>query len=475
MKKVAFLVLFIVFTFFIPNLTLALSCSIATSCSDVTVFKISGTTNAHAELPSGTNYGYYVCCSGTNIGNSCSGNYDTVLKLSSSTNAHVEEKTYSNYGNSVCLSASSGSVSCQYCDPSNGCNSCTDLGSNFVCLASISSQTNAHVGDCNSYSIKVCCAADTVPPNVSISHSPTGTCKPGTTQTVTFTASASDLSSGLSEIKIYVDNNLVKMCNYSGQKTGTCVYSHTGYPAGNHSYYAIAKDVAGNIATSSTKSFYVYPCGYSCTNATGSPGVCNGAGDCYTKAGAQTNCQGVLNCTPPLSLPPGYTRNLTGTCNRSGIHKRSDTGVCDLTFCIQTSSFIDPIQGSWSSIEYPGQDAAHCSGVWYDGECTYRIGDTIKINISGVTATSGFTPLLECKLSKKNETGDVIGGIYFDKWVSSFQTDVIFNYTVKSTDPSGNWSIDYCRLLTDFTDNYGWTLKEDTIPREFCVSTTLRG
>jgi hypothetical protein len=157
MKKI---ILIAVLLAFLPSSALALSCSIATSCSGVTAFKISSTTNAHAELPTQTNYGYYVCCSGTGLGNSCSGTYTQVLKLSSTTNAHVEKKSYTNYGSAICLSISGGSIDCQY--ETN----CANLGTNYVCLASISSDTNAHVGDCNAYSTKICCAATVCGNNV---------------------------------------------------------------------------------------------------------------------------------------------------------------------------------------------------------------------------------------------------------------------------------------------------------------------
>lgn len=129
---------------------LNLSCSLSNgSCSGTTVFKISDSFNAHAELPTQNNYNYYICCSGiTGLENSCSGNYVIVLKLSAPTNAHVEKNNYSNYSNNACLSVSTGTVICNYS---------TNCSSDYTCLASISDETNAHVGACDAYSIKVCC------------------------------------------------------------------------------------------------------------------------------------------------------------------------------------------------------------------------------------------------------------------------------------------------------------------------------
>jgi hypothetical protein len=119
------------------------------ACSGTTIFNLYDYLGNHAELSTQTNYAYKVCCTGTNISNSCSGTYhDTVLKLSGVTNAHAEENTLSNYANNVCLSSSTLAVSCTYG---------TSCSSDFTCLASISSDTNAHIGQCSAYATKVCC------------------------------------------------------------------------------------------------------------------------------------------------------------------------------------------------------------------------------------------------------------------------------------------------------------------------------
>ncbi len=126
------------------------ACSVKTSCSagETGIFKMSDLTNAHAgDLSS--SYPYVVCCSG--VGNSCAGNYDIVLKLSDTDNAHVGYKG-SSYSTSICISSEETSVDCIY---SSSC------PADYACLASVSSTdpqfTNAHVGDCNAYTNKVCC------------------------------------------------------------------------------------------------------------------------------------------------------------------------------------------------------------------------------------------------------------------------------------------------------------------------------
>jgi len=133
----------------------SISCSVTNgTCAGTTILGLSDYLDSHAEMPSSANYPYKVCCTGTGLSNSCAGSYDTVLKLSGDTDAHVEEKTLSNYsGNNVCLSSTTtGTVNCDYSS------SCSLLGSNYTCLASISGESDAHIGDCSNFPTKVCCA-----------------------------------------------------------------------------------------------------------------------------------------------------------------------------------------------------------------------------------------------------------------------------------------------------------------------------
>ncbi|MDD5098330.1 MAG: hypothetical protein PHD31_01265 [Candidatus Pacebacteria bacterium] len=141
-----------------PSASTNLTCSVTDGdCDGTVIFRMHDYLGNHAQLYSETDYPYKVCCTGTGISNSCSGNYDTVLKLSSDTNAHAEENTLSNYSSNVCLSSSTpGAVACSYST------SCALLGADYVCLASISSDTNAHVGECSTYATKVCCEVPSV-------------------------------------------------------------------------------------------------------------------------------------------------------------------------------------------------------------------------------------------------------------------------------------------------------------------------
>lgn len=88
--------------------------------------------------------------------------------------------------------------------------------------------------------------------------------------------------------------------------------------------------------------------------------------------------------------------------------------------------------------------------------------------------TLAFTPILECRLSKTDENGNPAGGVEFDAWVPwPFPKSITFSYTIKPTDSSGDWSIDYCSLATDFYKNYGWELKGDRAKHKFCVGAEL--
>ena len=136
---------------------------------------MSGTSNAQAELPSESNYSYVVCCSGViGLTNSCSGNYETVLKLSSTTNATVEQNDQTNYSEEVCLQVpNNGIIDVGYQE-----DNCDGWDTN---LGSMSAITNAHVGDFDAYSTKICATAlvgGTITFNISANNIGFGTLSP---------------------------------------------------------------------------------------------------------------------------------------------------------------------------------------------------------------------------------------------------------------------------------------------------------
>lgn len=125
------------------------------------VFKMSNTSDAHAELLSEGAYSYTVCCRetyGTNasLGTGCSGTYINALNLSGSTNAHAALNNETGYGVTFCIN-STNNISFGYAA------SCAGFD---ACIASISGNTNAHVGNCSAYSTQVCIQARNMTVNI---------------------------------------------------------------------------------------------------------------------------------------------------------------------------------------------------------------------------------------------------------------------------------------------------------------------
>lgn len=138
----------------------ALSCSVTTSvaCTGGTnkvILRMSGATNAHAELPGQADADYdanVVCCNGiTGLDTLCSGTFATVLKLSAVTNAHAQQS--GSYAQSACMSVpSGGTVSVGY-----QATNCTTPILYDTTLASMKATDNSHVGNTTAYTeYKIC-------------------------------------------------------------------------------------------------------------------------------------------------------------------------------------------------------------------------------------------------------------------------------------------------------------------------------
>ena len=215
----------------------ALTCSIANVCNspDTAVFKMSASSNAHAELSSQSNYSKYVCCSGVSgIGNSCAGTSVTVARLSSATNAHVEENTQSNYANNACLSISSGTVSVGYQNAN-----CTGY---HTTLASISGITNAHVGDASAYNTKICASATaTVPPT------PPGGGESAEGPLVTTGITFSGRAYPLSNVTILKDGQIA-ITTIAGPDASFSV-TLSNLSTGNYTFSVYGEDKNGNRST----------------------------------------------------------------------------------------------------------------------------------------------------------------------------------------------------------------------------------
>ena len=123
----------------------AASCSIQSSCNIAnTVMKLSDTLNVHGSLYNQGSYTQYLCCDFTGT-HTCDGT-NKILGLSVDTNAHAEIPSLTNYGTNVCF----GDLECN-----SGSGSCPS-GYNIPML-SLSPNTNAHLGSFDTYSTKICC------------------------------------------------------------------------------------------------------------------------------------------------------------------------------------------------------------------------------------------------------------------------------------------------------------------------------
>ena len=137
-----------VFLLFLTPAFSVLSCEVQTVCNapNITVYRMSSLSNAHAELYTQTNYPYKVCCqdviggipTGIDINNGCAD--INFLDISDPTNAHVERSDQGNYLFDVCLSSDDAIITYSY-----EAGSCSGYQ---ACLGTYSTDTNAHVADC---------------------------------------------------------------------------------------------------------------------------------------------------------------------------------------------------------------------------------------------------------------------------------------------------------------------------------------
>ena len=161
MKIFSYLFLIIVLIasfFYTSHIYAALSCSITASgsCSGTVLLRMSGSTNAHAELPTQSTVVYdnnVVCCDGvTGLSNSCAeSNRETIVKLSDVTNAHVEENTENNYGQTACLASTSAGDEITIAYQSTNC-----TGYDTTLFSMATTTTNSQVGNTTAYTNKVC-------------------------------------------------------------------------------------------------------------------------------------------------------------------------------------------------------------------------------------------------------------------------------------------------------------------------------
>jgi hypothetical protein len=186
-NKIIIVVCILVASCTVTQVFSALSCSITTAagCTGTVVLRMSKTTNAHAEVSTGTTPSYannVICCTGLG-GVTCGGSHSaSVLKLSSSTNAHVEIATNNNYPVVSCIDGGAEIPVIAYQDTN-----CTGYDTT---LASISSTTNATIGNSSNYTKKVC--GSLVPASITFSISTNSVYFGGISPLVTRYASSTD-------------------------------------------------------------------------------------------------------------------------------------------------------------------------------------------------------------------------------------------------------------------------------------------
>lgn len=177
LKKYFFYVV-ILFTAVVPlaYTYASLSCSVTTAgaCSGTVLLRMSGSSNAHAELPSQSTSNYdnnVVCCTGvTGLSNSCAlNNKETIVKLSNVTNAHVEQKTQNNYSQNACLSSGYAGDEITIGYQSSNCS-----GFDTTLFSMEKTPTNSQVGGPSSYNNKVCAKVFSQSISFNISNSSAG-------------------------------------------------------------------------------------------------------------------------------------------------------------------------------------------------------------------------------------------------------------------------------------------------------------
>jgi hypothetical protein len=182
-------------------------CCVRGSCQpgEADTFHMYDTQNSSAEILPQNSYPYKMCCMVPGASTDCEKlPHGTLFKLQGITNSLIEKSMYSHYDYDVCLHSSAGDIHCEY-----STSQCSELGDKYLCIATMSAETNAKVSDCdgvNDYSIKVCCEfKDLTPPVTSIT--PDGTIYSNgtsywTSQNVQFSLSCSD-EGGSCSTRIY--------------------------------------------------------------------------------------------------------------------------------------------------------------------------------------------------------------------------------------------------------------------------------
>ncbi|HRZ50415.1 MAG TPA: hypothetical protein P5080_00300 [Candidatus Paceibacterota bacterium] len=207
---------------------------------------------------------------------------------------------------------------------------------------------------------------DRVKPVASASKSPAA---PDSDDQITITAPVRDVLSGMDTAQIFVDGTSVKTCNFAGETTQqTCSVVVGPYAAGSsHSYYAVARDRAGNIQTLATANFTISGGSCSCTawvngscaaggctaaqrqqTRTCTPAACDAESQCVADAacGGSCSCTAWVNGSCAAGGCTAAQRLRTRTCNPVG---------CDINnLCVADAACSSCSCTAWSNIACGG-------------------------------------------------------------------------------------------------------------------------
>ncbi|MDO8555791.1 MAG: hypothetical protein Q7R96_01285 [Nanoarchaeota archaeon] len=284
--------------------------TVATTCptGKDTLFRLSSPTNAHGAIYTEL-YSYKVCSPYTIPGAShtcATSGSNIILRLSDTSNAHAETAEEENYDIAICYADFS-------CTTVNKPTTGTGCSTTSVCIASLSENTNAHLGACNDYDINICCSSQQ------------GT---GTDQYPQDPCSFQDLGDQCGEISCNTDTD-----NDEAYTDTTEIYGCDLAPKDPCSTYTFKDncDGQGCDLTDTTTNNYEQACsittcgddidpaidtGENCAVCSGDAGCNNGQTCCLGTTTGTATCQ-TTTCAPTSIFPGctfGLTQNATGTC-----------------------------------------------------------------------------------------------------------------------------------------------------------------
>jgi hypothetical protein len=378
------------------------------------VFKISATTNAHAEIYSLTNYSYAFCCNWTGTRTCTSGPVNnTIVKLSSTGNAHGSVKRFT-YTTNICYQ----DIECE--------NMAACTGDYPIQAFSLSAPNNSHFAiysDPN-YPIKICCKNPNEPPETLTCAQQGGTQCSAPNYCVGSTPPASDTSNCCVGCCANPDSTTCgsRVC---GTATNNCGTQVNCPPGGDGSTTKSCWQMFGTCNATGTQTCtaqgqwgscsvtdpgiaYCQSTGRECGDNTcgGSCGTCTLPETCNAATGM---CEGgcVVNETQSQTCTrvfgAGYqcgttTDNCGGTVNCGSCNA---TSSCVSGQCIQGAQPCNLISAAWDRanavegttvhLDVQGSSSTSCNGLTISFEVKEDDGilgsDPVNINPSNIQFT----------------------------------------------------------------------------------------